>query len=247
VRRRLVDALTNDLLLKLTAIGLAFLLWTTVTTPDPVAIDGIPVRPVIHDAQWAQLGDPAPATVTVEFTGPLRQLVRVATERPPMNVILESVSDSVVEVQLRPSFLALEAGMEDIRVEAIRPLSVTFRFDRVESRVVPVAVGIIGAPAPGFEQAGAATVEPRTVRLTGPRRTLDQLDTLRLVAIDLSRWTGTDTVPAVFEGLPANVTVDPTTVRVIVPVAPVDPDTTTAPAPSDTATVVPLGARPAGP
>lgn len=226
MKGRLVDALTNDLLLKLTALGLAFLLWTTVTTPDPVAIDGIPVQPVNRDAQWSLLGDPTPATVTVEFTGPLRQLIRVATERPPMVFVIESVADSVQDVQLRSSYLDLEPGLEDIRVEAIRPLNVTVRFDRVDSRVVPVAVGIVGAPAPGFELAGAVTVTPLSVRVTGPRRTINALDTLRLSAIDLSGRAVTDTVALGFDDLPNNLTVDPATVRVILPIQPVEPDTT---------------------
>lgn len=234
MRRRFVDAMTNDLLLKLTALGLAFLLWTTVKTPDPVAIDGIPVTILVHDAGWALAGEPEPPNVTVEFTGPLRQLVRVATERPPIVVGLDQVTDSVETVPLRSTALSLGAGMEDIRIEAIRPISVTARFDRISNRTVPVSVNVIGSPVPGFEMAGRVAIEPVTVRATGPTRILDQLDTLRLPAIDLTQRTSTDTVVVTIGDLPREVTVEPTQVRVILPIRPVAADTGGVALPADT-------------
>lgn len=231
--RRLIDALTNDLLLKLTAIGLAFLLWTTVTTPDPVAIDGIPVQVVVRDVAWALRGDADPATVTVDFTGPLRQLVRVATERPPIVLTVDQVADTIQTFQLRSTALALTPDMGDTRIEAIRPLTVTLRFDRITNRSVPIAIGIIGAPLAGFELAGPVTVEPSSVRATGPGHLLDQVDTLRLDPIDLSRRTGFDTVTMLIENLPRDVTVDPTSVRVILPLRRIPADTIEGPNASD--------------
>lgn len=226
MRRRLIDALTNDLLLKLTALGLAFLLWTTVSTPDPVAIDGIPVEVMTRDSGWALRGDPSPPEVTVEFTGPLRQLVRVATERPPIIVTVDQVSDTVQTVELRSSALALTAAMEDIRPGAVRPATVVLRFDRVRTRVVPIAIGIIGSPPPGWELAGPVTLEPSTVRATGAGYLLEQLDTVRLAPVELTQRVGTDTLTLPIENVSTEIAVNPAEIRVIIPMRAVPPDTT---------------------
>ena len=224
--RRLIDALTNDLLLKLTALGLAFLLWTTVTAPDPVAIDDIPVDVVIRESGWALRGEPSPAAITVEVTGPLRQLVRVATERPPIIVTVDQVSDTVQTFELRSSALGLAAGMEDIRVGSIRPATVVLRFDRVTTRVVPITIGIIGSPPPGFELYGPVTLDPASVRATGPGYLLEQLDTVRLAPVELTQRVGTDTLALPIENISPDITVNPSEVRVIIPMRAVPPDTT---------------------
>lgn len=243
MRRRLIDALTNDVLLKLTAIGLAFLLWTTVTTPDPVTIDGIPVDVIVRDSGWSLRGGATPATVTIEMTGPLRQLVRVATERPALVVTVDQVSDSVQTVELRSSSLSLTAGMEDVRVEAIRPLTVNLRFDRVTSRVVPLSIGLIGEPPAAYELAGPVTLDPPSVRATGPSRLLAELDTIRLEAVDLTQRIGTDTITLRIDQVPGGIAVDPLDVRVIVPLRPVPPDTTGTGGGISAAALAPAGRR----
>jgi len=224
VGRRLLDALTNDLLLKLTALGLAFLLWTTVKTPDSVAIDGIPVDTVVRDAGWTLVGEAEPAAVTIEFSGPLRQLVRVATERPPIIVTVDEVTDTVETVQLRSTQLSLGAGMEDIRVETIRPIMVRLRFDRITSRRVPVAVRVVGDAAEGYESTGPVLLDPAVVRVTGPRHVIEQIDSLRLGPIELTQRTVTDTLTLGIDNLPANVTVDPLEIRAVLPVGRVKTD-----------------------
>ncbi len=101
------------------------------------------------------------------------------------------------------------------------------------TRLVPIAVGLIGAPVPGFELTGRVAVEPPAVRATGPGLVIEQLDTLRVEAIDLTQLTDTDTLTRVIQDLPQGVSIDPPAVRVIVPIRPIPPDTAAlAPVPS---------------
>jgi hypothetical protein len=184
----------------------------------------------MRDSGWALHGEPTPPEITVEFTGPLRQLVRVATERPPIIVTVDQVLDTVQTIELRSSALALGAGMEDIRAGAVRPATVVLRFDRVRTRVVPLTIGIIGTPPPGWEMAGPVTLEPPTVRVTGAGYLLEQLDTVRLAPVELTQRVGTDTLTLPIEDIPPEIAVNPAEVRVIIPLRAVAPDTTSVPA-----------------
>ena len=224
--RRLFETLTNDLLLKLTALGLAFLLWTLVKTDNEVSIDGIAVDVANRDAEWILAKEPDPAAVRVVFSGPMRELVRVAAERPQILVPLDSVRDSVDVIVLRPNWVTLGNGVENVRVNEIRPAAVRLEFDKVTSRVLPVVARVVGSPMPGYALAGPVTVEPSTVRASGASRLLDSLDTLRLPPIDLTRRAMTDTMLIRLDSLGPGLITVPGEVRAIIPIRPVDPDTT---------------------
>jgi hypothetical protein len=152
--RRWWETLTNDRLLKLTALGLAFLLWTLVETDQRVGLDAIPVVVANADAGWVLAGEPEPASVQVVFSGPVRELIRVAAERPELLVPIDSVRDTTDVVVLRPTWVALGNGMDNTHVEEITPRAVRLRFDRVETRMIPVSVGVVGEPQAGYEFVG---------------------------------------------------------------------------------------------
>ena len=157
--RRLLDRLTNDLLLKVTSLGLAFLLWSLVKTDNQVPIADIPIQVVNQDPGWVLDGLPEPATVQVTFSGPVRELFRVAAERPSVLVPIDDVSDTTEVVLLHTNWVNLGNRVTATRVEDIRPTAIRLRFDRVSTKTIPVAARFIGAPVPGFEMHGAVVID----------------------------------------------------------------------------------------
>jgi YbbR domain-containing protein len=219
--RRLLDRLTNDLLLKVTALGLAFLLWTLVKTDNQVPIAGIPIRVVNQDPGWVLAGPPEPPTVQVTFSGPVRELFRLAADRPSVLVPIEDVSDTTAVVLLHTNWVALGNRLTATRVEDIRPTAIRLRFDRISTKTIPVAARLLGSPVPGFELAGPAVIEPPTVWASGASRRLESIDSIRLPPIDLTQRTATDTFTLVIDTTGMGVIMTPREVRVIVPIRPV--------------------------
>jgi len=230
VRQRIVDALTNDLTLKLISLGLAFLLWSLVKTGNQMGIDGVPIEVVNRDAGWVLSGQPDPPTVRVVFSGPVRELFRMMAAEPPNVLVpIDEVTDTSEFVALRPNWVALGQGMNNTRVEEIRPSAVRLHFDRVTSREVPVSIVLIGQPTAGFELAGPIRLEPSSVRVSGGSRLLAPIDTLRLRPLDLSRYGATDTVivPVPVDAVGGDLVVVPNEIRVIVPIRPIASDSST--------------------
>jgi hypothetical protein len=217
--RRLLETLSNDLLLKLTALGLAFLLWVSLDeSDDQVSIDSVPVEVVSQDAGWITVGEPDPATVRVVFSGPVRELFRVAAERPVITVPVTTVSDTSEVFVLRPAWVSLGADLRNTRVDEFRPSAVRISFDRLTTRTIPVAVPVIGRPEMGFELAGPIELQPASVRASGASRIIEHVDTIRLPAIDLARRTATDTIVVPLDSMGPGVIVTPREIRAIVPI-----------------------------
>jgi hypothetical protein len=71
VLQRIIDWTATDWALKLTALALAFLLWTTVQADAPGQWETpMPVRIVNNDADWVLAEAPDPSTVRVVMRGP---------------------------------------------------------------------------------------------------------------------------------------------------------------------------------
>ncbi|MGH7443615.1 MAG: CdaR family protein [Longimicrobiales bacterium] len=226
---RALEALTDNWALKLTALAVAFLLWGAVKAevPERVRLSEVPVRIVNRDADWVIAAPPAPSTVEIEFSGPTRELLRFAVQQPEVLVPIDEVQDSSEIRVLRAGWVQLYGGMDNTRVEDIRPSTVSLLFDRVVARLVPISIQIIGAPAAGYRLSGPIQIEPTAVRASGAASRMAELDTLRLGPIDLSGWTATDSFPLGVDTSGLGVIVSPMTLRVVVPVEPL-PDSVAA-------------------
>ncbi len=224
--RRIIDSVTRDWALKLLALGLAFLLWTVVRAdaPERITIRNVPIRVDNEDPAWVLAAQPEPATATVTFTGPLRDLIRIAAERPEIVVPLEDVTDSVEIVLLRPGWVRSAGGFEGTRVGDLRPESVRLSFQRIDTDLIPVAVRLSGALPQGFEIEGAPFVDPPAVRASGAEGRLAETDSIRLPPIDLTGRVGTDTVLVAVDTTGLGLLVSPLAVRVVLPIRRVPPD-----------------------
>ncbi|HSJ23797.1 MAG TPA: hypothetical protein VK929_03865 [Longimicrobiales bacterium] len=221
--QRILDWTATDWALKLTALALAFLLWTTVRadTPGQWATDDIEVRIVNSDADWVVAEPPTPRSVRVVFRGPYRELLRAASERPDIIVPVDVVNDSSETHVLRPNWIRMPTGTPNVDIVDIQPSTVRLEFDRVSTRLVNVAAPLRGELPAGFELLGPPELEPSVVRASGAGRMLSRTDTLRLPPIDLRDRRGIDTLELTIDTTGTGLIVSPRTIRVIVPVAPI--------------------------
>ncbi|CAN5823327.1 hypothetical protein BH23GEM9_BH23GEM9_24560 [soil metagenome] len=224
--QRAIDWMSTDWALKLTALVLSFLLWTTVRADAPGVWEmNVPVRIVNNDADWVITGAPDPPEVRVTLRGPYRELLRAESERPDLIAAVTTVTDSVQILTLSRDRVRMPPGTPNIVVSEPRPDWVRATFDRVSTRLIPIAVSVRGEPAAGFELVGPLQIEPTVVRASGAGRNLARIDTLRLPAIDLRAIRGVDTLEMTIDTAGTGLIITPRTVRVVVPVRPTSGDT----------------------
>jgi YbbR domain-containing protein len=227
VLQRIIDWTAADWALKLTALALAFLLWTTVQseTPNHIEVEDVELRIVNNAADWMVADAPSPASVRVVFRGPTRELFRFMTQRPDILVPINEVNDSVEILSLQRGWVRLPPGTPSVDVVSIRPEMVRLSFDRVATRLLPVATRLEGALPAGFELMGPPEVDPVVVRASGAGRNLARIDSLRLPPIDMRDRRGMDTLELTIDTVGTGLIISPRTVRVIVPVRPILSDT----------------------
>lgn len=228
--RRVIDWATNDWALKLTALVLAFLMWVTVRADEPGQWSWeVPVRVVNNDADWVVAGAPIPAEVTLYLRGPYRELLRASSDLPEIIVPVQQVRDSSEVIQLRHNWVSLPSGTDQVAVVDVLPSSVRIPFDRVSTRLIPVAAPLLGDPPPGFELVGDIIVEPSIVRAVGAGRAIARMDSVRLPPIDLRSVRTVDTLELTIDTTGTGLIISPRTVRVFVPVGPIVSDTALVP------------------
>jgi YbbR domain-containing protein len=224
VLQRIIEWTTTDWALKLTALALAFLLWTTVRADTPGQWEtDVPVRVVNNDADWVLAEPPVPAQVRVVLRGPYRELLRAASERPEVVIPIDEVSDSLEDRQLYDHLVRMPSGTPGTRVTGVQPGTVRLTWDRVATRLIPLTVQLVGEPAPGFRLAGPPEIEPSVVRASGAGRNLARIDSLALPQIDLRDRRSADTLQLVIDTTGTGIIISPRTVRVFIPVLPIIP------------------------
>jgi YbbR domain-containing protein len=187
---------TRNWTLKVSAFGIALLLWIAVRAeaPNRQEIPGVPVRVDLVDPQWALVGDPTPTTVTVRFGGPSRELIRMALERPAVVVPLEEVRNGDTLVVLQTSWVRVQ-DRPDVVAEDIQPSSVRIALERVERAEAPAVPRFEGDLPERLALAAVPRVEPETVRISGPRSRLERVDSIPLLPFDLGSVTASGSFP----------------------------------------------------
>src|SRR5690554_4786787 len=102
------------------------------------------------DAGWVMAEPPQPPTVTVVFRGPYRELLRAVSNEPVFNIPVQEVTDSVELRDLRTEWLRLPPGTPNTVVTSFQPRTVQLSFDRVTTRLIPVAAPLLGDLPPGY-------------------------------------------------------------------------------------------------
>lgn len=176
---------TQNWQLKLLALVLAMLLWVGVTAEQPVA-KWLPVsfRVALQDANY-QLNDASvPDEVEVLFTAPGRLLWDLAMDRPELVLRISEVDEETQTFLLSPQMVNLSARRAGQAVD-VRPNTVRLRFQRFETRELPVRVRLEGL-RPGYSVVGEATVNPERVRVSGAARRLADVSVVETEPLDMS-------------------------------------------------------------
>ncbi len=198
---------------RLLALFLALLLWVYVTHQrNPVMeraarIDlhqrGLPEDVVVQDM---------PSSVTVYYKSSKGMLALVDAEEFQATVNLAGAGKGT------HSFPVQVTGPAGVEVVRVNPERVTISLDRIIVKDVPVAVNVLGSPAPGYHRL-EPVVTPPVVEALGPSEVLEEIDRVA-VSVDIRGTpTGVEQVRPVSTGL-ENVELRPESVRVTVPVEP---------------------------
>jgi hypothetical protein len=76
-----------------------------------------------------------------------------------------------------------------VRVEAIDPATIELVWEDLITRDVPIQVGVVGSPAPGFMVKGVPVAEPGVVRAHGPKSEVLGLQYARAAAFEVNGLT----------------------------------------------------------
>ena len=210
--------ITDSWELKLTALGLAVLLWAAVRSEESTrfTMQDVPVEMRLTDDDWVVDGAIEPRIVSVDVVGPVRELIRLAFAEASMIVPVEDVEDTVELYRTRAEWVEFDGRFEGLRVDEIQPAVLRMRFQPIERRMVPVAARLNG----DLSSSARRVIEPAEVLVEGPRNRVEAIDSIVVHVPDLGAvLDGSVSLPLDTTG--SGVTVQPAGVRVhFEPVAP---------------------------
>lgn len=175
-------ALTANLPLKLTSLGLSVFLWFLAAGEEPASallpVD-VTVRPPAGRAVVSTAG-----SVRALVTGPRRELLKLTAGPMRITRVLPDTTEAdQVQVDLSPGDLEMPRGVE-ARVQDLEPRAVTVQLDSTFQRVVPVQAVVRLQPETG-RVLSAVGVVPGTVRILGPRDAIRRVDSVRTLPLEV--------------------------------------------------------------
>jgi hypothetical protein len=157
--------------LKFLSVGIALGLWLTVAGERTVERTlRVPLE-YGNPPPALELVEYPPGTVDVRIRGTSGLLSQVSAGDVIAVVDLSLAREGLKYAYLAPGQVRAPFGVEVVEV---KPGMVKLRFEKSVSKTVPVVPVVEGEPAPGFV-AGAATVGPATVGVTGPESAMKRL------------------------------------------------------------------------
>ncbi len=176
--------LRDNIGLKLLAFACAIVLFGyvhgTQNAQRIMAVDLVALLPPANENRV--LTSDLPTSVRVSLHGP-RSLVSDLRSEDLGTLQLDLRSAKPGRIPLEPSMLNIPGG---VVVDSIDPPSVDIAWDEVVTRDVNVQVFVTGEPMDGFAVKSQPTVDPQTVRATGPRQIVDALRVARAEPFDVS-------------------------------------------------------------
>ncbi len=174
---------------KVAALLLGLLLWVNVAVEAPAErpLD-VAVEWVVPDSEYVLVD--APETVGVVFQGPGSEILTVATARPRVRYVLDSIAAGTRSVRISPDSVRYPRSAA-VRVTGIRPDRVELTLERRTRARLPVQPDLRVTPAPGFQAVGTPEVEPDSVTVLGADSEVRSLTALTTERAELSDLRGT--------------------------------------------------------
>lgn len=182
-------AIARNWRLKLSAFGLAVVLWGVVQAN----LDGsggllgleVPVVAQVSDMDWMIDGEPSPANVRVSLEAPPNVLAPLRPQSAVVQIPVDRVTGRDTVIQLRRDWVRLEGGSGYV-VQEISPATVRVSFQRTSSELLPVALRTTGSLPEGLALAAPVGLQPQTVRVRGSASRVEAVDSVVVQPLDLS-------------------------------------------------------------
>ncbi|MEP6991896.1 MAG: hypothetical protein ABJA80_13275 [bacterium] len=174
------DAFTTRLGLKATALLISVLLWMIVSARQPVqGYVRVAVEPVLDST--LVLLDP-PASLEALVAGRAVDIAKLHAYPPAVHRTIDGDAPDTLVLDVTPGDVRLPPELTNaVQILDLQPRSVTLRFGTRASRRVPVVSGgriMIGGDTT-VRAADHIEFEPAMVRITGPRRTVRRIASVR--------------------------------------------------------------------
>jgi YbbR domain-containing protein len=190
IKSQVSGGLTENLWLKLTAVGLAILLWFTITNREPTA-KSVTVQLRLSLDSSLVLRTP-PEEINAVVQGAPIDLLKLGSRSATISEQINASAPDTFVIDLSPKDVELPPSVAGLlTVTDIYPKSVTLEFVRTLTRRVPVRSGVqVVAVSGGVVP--RVIVEPSTVEISGPRLVVNRVDFVRT---DTTRILATDSMP----------------------------------------------------
>ncbi len=204
--------------LKLAAVGVAVFLWALVRveTPSRVSIP-VPVRVQLTDPKYMLVDEPAPTLVDVRFAGPVREILRLAFDGTAVIVPINEVTQRDMTVVLQAGWIPVE-GYQGVQVEDFVPSTIHLHLEPMESAIIGLRLSITGELPERLALTRAISLAPSVVRVSGAASRVAAVDSLDILPVSLGDVSEQGVLEATVDTTGLGLLVEPTQVRVMVPV-----------------------------
>ncbi len=177
--------------IKLTSLGLALILWFSITSKGKMEIAlTVPLELKNIPAGMAVVGD-VPGYIDVRLEGQERLLRDISTDKEVSGALdLSLARGGENSVRISPDDITRPSG---IAVTHLSPYEIKVRLEPILRKTVRLTPALHGIPAPGYRVASTVAVPARIV-IEGPAGVVKPLTALQTMPIDIEGATGTVTV-----------------------------------------------------
>lgn len=188
MRARLVELLTRNWLIKLTALFLSVMLYIAVAAQQ-VTTQLFTLKLLLDVPPGRTLNSKVP-TVDVRFSGRGSELLKLRALPPVIRrAVPDTFSGSVWTLRLEPSDVVKPRGV-DVQIDEISPREIPIELSAVirkEIRIVP-RVGV--ATDSGYFLQGGLSITPSIARIVGSEQALAAIESVMTVPVQITGVTG---------------------------------------------------------
>ncbi|CAN5732643.1 hypothetical protein BH23GEM11_BH23GEM11_00730 [soil metagenome] len=183
--------------LKLSALGIAVLLWFSVRfeARNQQEISSVAVRVDLTDPAWVLADGSNPERVAVRFRGPALDLLRLSSDRPVVVIPIAEVGSSDTTLVLQTGWVRF-GERPGVIVEAITPGTLNLRFEPLQRVVLAPALRFSGELPEDLAFSGLPEPTIREFRVAGPRSLTSGLDSIPMEPVDLGEVRQSGVIPA---------------------------------------------------
>jgi YbbR domain-containing protein len=173
-----VEFLTKNLTLKIVALILALLFWFNVVTNKTYEHE-FEVNFKLNDiSEELILTTPPPGKIKVKVEGTGKQLLAFLFKNPSLTYDASNFERGIYRIELTPVDLMFDDNIRASVKAVDNPQTLSLKFERTNSKRVPVDPEISIKPALGYTKLGEMTVSPDSIEVSGPSRFIRSLKSI---------------------------------------------------------------------